>query len=98
MLHLIFKIIFISVIVYLLLNNLLINNKLIEPIRNRRETALNMTNKNAGKIQHMKEEIDTIKKYFNGLKPLEKYANTHSKDIQNLITNKKTREAQEKLK
>jgi hypothetical protein len=99
MLQLIFKIIFISIILYLLFENLLINNNIIEPLnsKNRNETALNMTNRNAGKIQFMKEELDTIKKELNGLKPMEKYANTHSKDIQLLITNKKAREAQEKI-
>ena len=99
MLQLIFKIIFISIILYLLFENLLINNNIIEPLNSKRrnETALNMTNRNAGKIQFMKEELDTIKKELNGLKPMEKYANTHSKDIQLLITNKKAREAQEKI-
>ena len=99
MLQLIFKIIFISIILYLLFENLLINSNIIEPLKSnsRNETALNMTNRNAGKIQFMKEELDTIKKELNSLKPMEKYANTHSKDIQLLITNKKAREAQEKI-
>ena len=99
MLQLIFKIIFISIIMYLLTNSLFNGTIIVEPLkgRNINETALNMTNVNAGKIQQMKEELDKVKKYLNDLKPLEKDVDTHSKDIQNLINNKKAREMQDKI-
>ena len=99
MLQSIFILLFILIICYILVSNVFNSTKTVEYMNNKsKRSALDMTNKNAGQIQQLKEEIDEVKETFNKLKPLEKDVNTNSKVIANLRDNAAVRKAQESVK
>lgn len=99
MLQSIFILLFILVICYSLVSNVYNSTKTVEYMTdNTKRSALDMTNKNAGQIQQLKEEIDEVKETFNKLKPLEKDVTINSKAIANLRDNAAVRKAQESVK
>ena len=99
MLQSIFILLFILVIFYSLVSNVFNSKKTIEYMTDKsNDSALVMTNKNAGQIQQLKDEIDEIKDAFNNLKPLEKDVNINAKVLANLRDNAAVRKAQESVK
>jgi len=99
MLQSIFVLLFILAICYILILHVFNTTKTIEYMTDKsNDSALVMTNKNAGQIQQLKDEIDEIKDTFNNLKPLEKDVNINAKVLANLRDNAAVRKAQESVK
>ena len=99
MLQSIFVLLFILAICYILILHVFNTTKTIEYMTDKlNDSALVMTNKNAGQIQQLKDEIDEIKDAFNNLKPLEKDVNINAKVLANLRDNAAVRKAQESVK
>ena len=91
MLRRIFQYGYICMIVYCILNYVYDVNR-IESMTNNK--VLDMTNRNAGSIQQIKEEMDAIRKSFMELLPLKKDVNLNMEVLNNLKTNAAARKAQ----